>query len=90
LALEPDPPVIDDQSFKILATLARFPGRLLTIKQLKGHLHGSGIGLQTIKRKLTGLIDNGLAARPRGERSGATITGLGLKAIEKAETEKVP
>jgi hypothetical protein len=71
---------LDEEDILILRGLKKLSPRLCTADQVAGHAIVSD---RTVKTRLRGLIDSGLVHRPKGKKSGATITALGIEYLEK-------
>jgi hypothetical protein len=81
----PAPPALDEEGELVLGVLAS-ARRPLSAKAIWTALHTEtalrtnrrGVGMTTIKQRLTDLIHAGLAERPKGPNKGAAITAAGL------------
>jgi DNA-binding MarR family transcriptional regulator len=76
---------LDYEDEKILRQLAERCPRLLTVGQIAGPTY---LAEKTVRARLTALIKEGLAERPRGPKRGATITKKGQELLKRLPTSK--
>ena len=72
---------LDGSDFRILQALNENGQRLLFIADIAA---AAELGNKLVGQRLNGLIDDGLALRPNGERSGAEITAKGRRRLNDA------
>lgn len=81
----PAPPAIEDEDQRILDVLRDTAPKLLTIPEIQS---GSGVGRRSVMDRVTQLIANGLACRPKGPNKGTTITPAGIGVLEQTKYKR--
>jgi hypothetical protein len=78
-----EPASADDEDVAILRALAGAAPRLLTIAQLASQ---ADVSERTVGPRLNAMIERGHAYRPKGKKSGATITAPGREYLRGIRT----
>jgi predicted transcriptional regulator len=79
-------PAVDEEDERILRALAAKRPRLQTQDQIEIE---SNVSRRTISERMKSLLKEGLADRPKGPKSGTTITERGLNLLKQIDAAKV-
>jgi hypothetical protein len=79
-------PNLDDEDERILRALAKRSPQLQTLDAIEAD---SRVSRRTISVRIKALLKVGLVSRPRGPKSGTTITQAGLHALKRIDSAKL-